>query len=498
MNRQLYFCWATIIFALGIFVIAYQESIKTLFRIWNEYGAYSHGYMTVLLAAYLIYICVKENRIDYSKPTVVSLIGLFLTSIVWLVSYLSGINIGQTLSLPFFVFFTITYFVGLRNYRVLFIPVFLLLLVVPIWSIFLPSLQGIATYLVNNILSFTTLEYQSSGNKIILASGIFEIEESCSGLRFLLVGVLLSIVFSFLNYKSYWSAFILILSSILIMLTANVVRILVIIAIGAKTEMTHPWVQDHASLGWVVFAIFLIPLFVLARRLDPNISIVEEENKLPVSGYEFVLSKRLIALVFYVATICFAPLYAQYAKNNINQVAKLDDDVGVLAGWSRLDLNRSKWELKYISYAQRYEAEYTKNKHKVDLSVYLYTKAVPGSELINFNNTLVDKDKWSIVSNNGNQQIMLENNVSSINVNKATIESDVLSECKRVWYWYEVDGEAYTKKLRVKLSEALMVIKGKSGSTINAVSTSCDENSDLILTEFLSDNMSRLKKLTIW
>ncbi len=498
-NNKVLTIWAVILLSLGVFSYLYYASIETLFGIWNEYGTYSHGYLTVLLSVYLTFVSVKENRINYSKPSIISALGLVLTSMVWLVSDLSGINIGQTLCLPFFVFFTTTYFLGLRSYRALLIPVFILLLVVPVWSVLLPYLQGIATYLVNNVLSFSSLEYQSIGKKIILQAGVFEIEESCSGLRFILVGVLLSVVFGFLNYKSYWATLLLVLSSIVIMLVANVVRILVIIAIGAKTDMAHPLVQDHASLGWVIFAIFLVPLFVLARYLDPNLFFKGKDDNCIDGRGEFSMFSVFISLVLYLSIIFVAPFYAQYAKNNIDQVAKIDNRLDVVKGWDKLDLNESKWELNYILYSGRFKAEYIKNENEVALSIYLYTKEIAGSELINFNNTLVDESKWSVVKSVGNQPVSpVSGSTPLLYVNKATIESDVLGECKRIWYWFDIDGKTYTKGWRVKLGEALMLVKGKSGSVINTISTSCGEASDRILAGFLADNFYNVKKITIW
>lgn len=490
--------WAIVSIALIFFVFLYKDSIKTLFEIWDNYGTYSHGYMTVLLSVYLTFVCAKENRIDYSKPSVISIICLILVSILWLVSYLSEINLGQALCLPIFVFFTATYFLGLRNFRVLLTPALILLLVMPVWGVFHPVLQKIAIYLVDSSLSFSSLEYQSVGNKIVMPIGIFEIEKSCSGLRFILVGVLLSVVFGFLNYKSYWTTILLVFSSVLIMLIANAIRILIIIAIGVQKGMENPLVQDHASLGWVVFAVFLVPLFVLARSLNPNLLFVEKPKRNASKKNVFTFPKMFFTILFYTVTISLAPLYAQYAQGRIDKVAEINASFNAVSGWRKSDLNRSKWEINYSLYSQRYKSEFSSEEGGVALSVYLYTREVPQGELININNHLIDESKWRIVSDNQNKAIVLGNQSNLFYVNEVVIESDVFDECKKVWYWFDVDGETYTKEWEVKLSKVLMVVKGKSGGAINTLSTSCGDNSGQILSKFLENNYSQIKNLTVW
>jgi len=304
-NRSSLFVWFVVLAVLGIFFYVYRYSINVLLNYWNDYGTYSHGYLTVLLSMFLIYSCVKQEQFSYSRPSVLCALGAFVISLVWLVAYVASINTVQMLCIPFFIFFTISYFCGLNNYRILIVPVFILLFTVPIWSATLPLLQELAVNVTNKLLSVSSLEYLVVDNRVIFSKGIFQIEESCSGLRYLLVGVLLAVVYGFLNYESSWSTLFLILSTVVIMLIANFVRILVIIALGVYKGMDHPMVQDHENLGWVLFALFLIPMFVIARYLNPNIwSSKNTPSERSSVGNKNIASSKLVFASEYPLRLC--------------------------------------------------------------------------------------------------------------------------------------------------------------------------------------------------
>jgi len=91
-NRSSLFVWFVVLAVLGIFFYVYRYSINVLLNYWNDYGTYSHGYLTVLLSMFLIYSCVKQEQFSYSRPSVLCALGAFVISLVWLVAYVASIN----------------------------------------------------------------------------------------------------------------------------------------------------------------------------------------------------------------------------------------------------------------------------------------------------------------------------------------------------------------------------------------------------------------------
>ena len=477
---------------------------------WSNYGTYSHGYLTILLSVFLIYTCIKDGRFEYTGPSMISIVCIAAVSVVWFLAYVASINTIQMLCLPLFVFFIICYFIGFKNIPVLLIPVLILLFTVPIWSSTLPMLQDIAVLVTDKLLSISSLDYRVVGNQVIFSKGIFEIEESCSGLRYLLVGVLLSIVYGFLNYKSIWSTLLLVLVAIVIMLIGNFIRILTVIGLGVIKGMDYPLVQDHENLGWVLFALFLLPLFITAYRINPMlwkntaISRPVTQEKISHDGFNdrkggSSLFSLLLMFVVYLVVISAAPLYANYIKSNLTEMASIDSSAKQLGPeWQGPLLLPSGWAPRYISFSDHFGEKYKKSEKIVTFNAYLYTEQVPEGELINTNNQVADKNRWSVSDSAIHQRVTDDGGANSIDVNQLTIQARQSKDCLRIWYWFEVNGVAYTKGWQVKLNEALMNLNGGSGSAIMSVSTSCENNPDLVLGEFLFDNFTQIKSLINW
>ena len=499
-NRQ-FVCWTTVLLGLFFICIFYQYSIGILFHSWNTYGAYSHGYLTILLSAFLIFTCVKNNKLNYAGPSILSGVFLFLFSVFWLLAYFAKINTFQMLCLPFFVYLTFTYFYGFKHNSAIIVPVFILLLTIPVWGIFLPYLQRFAVEATQVILLFSSLSYRVVENQIVFQSGIFEIEESCSGLRYLLVGSLLAIVYGYLNYQSYWSTLALVLITATIMLLGNLIRIIVIIMFGIIKGMDYPLVQDHENLGWFVFAIFLLPMFIIARLIKPNIGIIQDRaSDLKANATNRTSwQKWIFAFCAYLALIATAPLYANYLEKNINHHAKLShSNLESLGGWRGPVVYRSKWAPHYHLYSHQFGAQFKKHNDNVSLNIFLYTKNDLNGELINSDNKLFNDEVWGIKDASYAQVITVGGDNLELIVNKATIDSNRLDECYRVWYWFNVNNQSYTNKLKVKLSEVIMMFKNKSGSAIISLATACAKNSDQILESYIENHYEQVNKLIDW
>jgi len=500
-NTSSLYVWAAVIIALSVCAYFYRVSLVILVNFWNEYGTYSHGYLTVLLSVFLIYTCIKQAKLTYSGPSAASALAVFCISLVWFVAHIANVNTIQMLCLPFVVFFTISYFLGLKNFKTLIVPVFILLFTVPIWTVFLPLLQEIAVVATDKLLSFSSLEYLVVDNRVIFSKGIFQIEESCSGLRYLLVGVLLALVYGYLNYQSNWSTLYLIISTVVIMLVGNIIRILLIIWLGVVKGMNYHLVQDHESLGWAIFAFLLIPMFIIARFMSPNIfaSKQQEASDIEIEPKSIKLASLFIASVLYLVVISIAPLYAGYVENRHKQVASLDSGGFLpMSGWKDTNTGPIEWAPDFNLYRAKFIGQYTLSNQTVVLHTRLYNSEQPEGELINFNNQVVDKRIWRVIETSYNERVTGGTEKQILNINKLTIRSFKGNRCQRIWYWFDIAGETYTNKWQVKLQETIRILNGKSGSAFTAISTECNTDTDQTLKNYLVGNYSKIKNLIVW
>jgi exosortase/archaeosortase family protein len=102
--------------------------------------------------------------------------------------------------------------------------------------------------------------------------GTIVIADGCSGLRYLVIALLIAYLLCLLNrYPIKISIMVLIIATFLGLIT-NWIRILIIILIGYYTEMQHSLVRDHEFFGWVLFAGILFPALYLSPqfRINPD------------------------------------------------------------------------------------------------------------------------------------------------------------------------------------------------------------------------------------
>ena len=108
------------------------------------------------------------------------------------------------------------------------------------------------------------------GNLVHLPAGSFEVAGGCSGIGFIPVGTSLATLYGYLYYSERRAQLLLIGIALLIAMIINWIRVFTVILIGNASHMQSPIVGDHATLGWIMFAIAMVPLFYFAHRLHPE------------------------------------------------------------------------------------------------------------------------------------------------------------------------------------------------------------------------------------
>ena len=254
--------------------LGYWPSVLSLLQLWLDGDqGYGHGMWTSSLAAYFIWQRwrgVQSERL--ASPLMMGLaIGI---SAFWTLCYLSH---QQSLHQAFFavqVLWLMTLLLG-QPLKPLLLPALLWLTGLPIWStLLIPGLQKMAVLVTSIWLEAFQLPAWIVAEKIQLPFGALVIAGGCSGLRYLLVAVALTTSYALLNRLSLRHSGLLIVVAALSAIIMNWLRIAAVLQIAYHSQMQHPWVQDHNLLGWVLFAITMLPVWWLARRL-PSQSTLE-------------------------------------------------------------------------------------------------------------------------------------------------------------------------------------------------------------------------------
>jgi EpsI family protein len=264
---------------------------------------------------------------------------------------------------------------------------------------------------------------------------------------------------------------------------ANMIRVFVVVYLGYKTDMQHPYVNDHLMLGWYLFGVLVILLLFIdaflhryfrrrgsAVKSDENIA--QDSISKSVSCAKGVLHQAVIMLVS--ALMLIAGPAAAYIVNN--QASKSNEQLEIaipesVADWNQVDIS-DDWMPVYRGAANRKQV-YMKSADKIILYTGCYVSQQQGEELINELNRISNEAVWKTayprarLRNTGRHaalEQLLETNTG---------------ERRLVWYWYRVAERTTTSDYEAKLLQLLGLMTGNNQACVIAISTDHGEDPDI-------------------
>jgi exosortase D (VPLPA-CTERM-specific) len=273
--------YLVIVAAALLTVLPYQEALARFIDIWNVQPEYSHGILIPFLSAYLIWRQREELR---ALPFTGSWKGLWLIAIgllMWLLGDLSTIYWIVQYGFLFALYGVVLSLTGTRVFRRLWMPLLILIFMVPLPAFFNNTLslqmQLLSSAIGVWIIRAAGISVFLEGNVIDLGSMQLQVAEACDGLRYLFPLMTLAFIMAHLFRGSMVRRVVLFLSSVPIAIFMNSVRIG---AIGITVEYWGPKMAQgllHDFEGWAVFMLSTATLMgvaaLLARTGKPRLAL---------------------------------------------------------------------------------------------------------------------------------------------------------------------------------------------------------------------------------
>jgi len=269
----------SLVLLLLLTLVLYQHTVLYLTGKWNQLdiGEYAHGYLVLAISAYLI---VNNRRALLNLAPCLeyrALFGVAAASMLWMVAALVNVEMVQSVGLLFLVLFIVWAALGNQIIRVLAFPVLFIGFAIPIWFPLSPILQNLTADVVFGMIRLISVPAMRQDNMIMLPAGTLSVEEACSGLRYLLAALTLGTLYAYMNYSSLRSRIIVVLIAAGAAILVNMVRVFIVVYLAYTTEMQHPLVDDHLSLGWYLFGGLVVILLVVDARLNRGGALPESD-----------------------------------------------------------------------------------------------------------------------------------------------------------------------------------------------------------------------------
>lgn len=261
-----YILW--MVFAV-MFFAAYLPVITGLVRAWALSDDYSHGFVIIPLAAYMLW---QKRETLHNAPIQQAWSGLhFATAslLVYVIAQKGGMQTIASVSMICFLCGTVILLFGYAIFRICFFPIMILFFMIPVPGQIIAALTIPLQLIVTKAsvwgASIIGIPIYHEGNVIHIPNGTFQVVQACSGLRSIMTLLTLGAVLAYLTLRSGVLRGILFILTIPIAIAINIFRVFVLIATFHFLEIDLSKGTIHTILGIAVFAI-AFGLFLLARK----------------------------------------------------------------------------------------------------------------------------------------------------------------------------------------------------------------------------------------
>jgi exosortase len=265
--------WALLALALFVTLI-YWPSPAVYWVEWSDFRniTFTHGWLIVAVCVALVLRSRRDIAAASARPSALALLALAGCTLAWLVCYRACIQDLHIAIFPAIFWLAVAGAFGLRMGVLLAFPVAFFYFAVPSWAQLGPPLQDLTVRAMRGLFWLTGPEVGISGDLIRIPNGSFLIEEGCSGLHFMIVGLAIAALHGELRRDSWKVRSIQLALMVAFALLANWVRVYTIIEAGYLTDMRSYLVSvSHYWFGWGVFAGALALFFWLTALLPATV-----------------------------------------------------------------------------------------------------------------------------------------------------------------------------------------------------------------------------------
>jgi exosortase len=261
--------WLALLIAL---VLPFGSFLASVSRIWFNDPEFSYGMLIPVIAGYLLW--TRRERFDretkVGRPT-----GLILAvagCALQVVGSLSGTLVVSGVAFVTVLMGIILFLWGGRVIRIAFVPMALLILMVPVPSYAVGQvswrLQAAASTASSATLRLFSVPVYQDGNLLNLPNYVLEVKQACSGSRSIFALLAMALILGLSVKCKWWARIVLLAAAPVLAAGANVLRIVGTGLIANQWGAVAAKESLHMTWGIVVFVIAVSGLLALLRLLQ--------------------------------------------------------------------------------------------------------------------------------------------------------------------------------------------------------------------------------------
>jgi exosortase A len=246
--------------------VAFRDTWFGMYRVWMSSETFGHGIAVAPIALWLVWR-EREHWLKCSPSS--SWLGLpliALGAVAWLLAEIASVGVVAQYAAVAILIGLVLCSVGPSVIRHWAFSLGFLFLMVPAGEwLNGPLMEGTASATVA-VMRLVGIPVFRDGMFFSLPSGQWSVVEACSGLRYVLVAVMLGILFARLNFTRVSRQVAFVLVALVLAVVANWMRAWLIVTIGHLSQMRYGTGEDHVWYGWAFFGVVMFGLFWMGAR----------------------------------------------------------------------------------------------------------------------------------------------------------------------------------------------------------------------------------------
>jgi exosortase A len=236
---------------------------------WWNIDTYNHVLLVPFVLAWLVWLRRAELAKVGPAGWAPGLLWLGASLSLWLAGRAFEINLLAQAGAVGAFQGALMALLGLRAALLLAFPLGYALFLVPFGDELIPALQEVTARIAIALTHLSGVPATSDGLFIDTPAGRFVVAEECSGVKFLIAMIALSVLAGWTGFSSWRARIMLIFSAAVVSILANGVRAWATIYVAEYVGIERAGGFDHIVYGWVFFALVIaLVLGVAWRRFD--------------------------------------------------------------------------------------------------------------------------------------------------------------------------------------------------------------------------------------
>jgi exosortase A len=382
---------------VGLLTIFHRDVIDMV-AIWWNISTYTHCLFIIPLVGWLVWQRWDEVARITPERFAPGLIFVSIGAFVWLLGQAAGISIFRHAGLVFMIQSSILTMLGLRATRGLLFPIFYLSFLVPFGEELVPILQTVTAKLSMIFLGWAGIPAHIEGVFITTPTGLFEVAEACSGIKFLVAMLAYGTLVANVCFTSIWRRAAFMAVSIIVPIIANGIRAYGTIHISKIRGVEFAASMDHIIWGWYFFAAVLALVMAIGWKFfdhridDPWLGKWTDQPEKAGKSANWLLI--IGALGIALTPVIWEATSASWGRKPMDQAVTLPE----VKGWQRARFDQQHpWQPRFDGADHALFGEYVNAAgQRVALSITLYAWQGEGRELVGYGQGAFDPgSNWS-------------------------------------------------------------------------------------------------------